>query len=60
MIDYHNSISGNETNRDDLNSIESDFEDKLRATDFKSNITINNLSLNQWWNSGISPMAFYQ
>lgn len=42
-----NSISGDETNRDDLNSIESDFEDKLRATDFKSNLTINNLSLNQ-------------
>lgn len=30
-----------------MNSIESDFEEKLRATDFKSNLTINNLSLNQ-------------
>lgn len=47
IIDHHISIPGNETNRDDLNSIESDFEDKLRATNFKSNLTINNLSLNQ-------------
>lgn len=30
-----------------MNSIEIDFENKLRATDFKSNLTINSLSLNQ-------------
>lgn len=30
-----------------MNSIESDFEEKLRATNFTSNLTISNLSLNQ-------------